>query len=233
MIELLLLAIEEVELPPDLWTHQNKEWSKTLKMARDYGWCEPRETSNHPKIILDCPQSSPQCRITIFSTGRGTENVARSARNKIRNCTHRMGVEREIGEIRRKLDTAERLINAVSLLIDQKQAQQNVMELLAEVERCIDEVEEQLLTASYVEESDRYDQIMGQVATYENDLVEYADLATEAQVTAVLDDVRITVRSVELSVGQEIPRKHPDFECIMADVRLIKERYETQRSRIK
>lgn len=136
-----------------LWYHSNKEWQETLDLARLYGWPEPREARDHGGLILQCPAGDARHRIRVYSTGRGTENVARGFRKKIRNCQHGPVAEATLGRIVQALDSAERWISAAEAQLSLADAEHDLdllveaigasEELLAEAEEAFDRLDRQ------------------------------------------------------------------------------------------
>lgn len=70
--------------------HPATEWRETLEMARNAGWFLMLN-SDHSWGAITCNPDldrDSRCGITVFSTGKGTESVARSFRKKIDRCRH-------------------------------------------------------------------------------------------------------------------------------------------------
>lgn len=136
----------------DGWQHQNKEWRATLDIARQRGWPPPTKASNHGGLILNCPENDRQCRIRIFSTGEGTESVARTSRKKIQRCPHG-SFEDQFDLIDQRLDNAERLLAAAAAELNRRDAQTEAEALLQIADDPLTEVAELLDATS------RYDSV--------------------------------------------------------------------------
>lgn len=130
------------------WSHQNKEWQETLDLARNYGWTSVRQ-SNHGVLLIKCPSGDHSKK--VFSTGRGTENVARSTRIYIRGCQHR-NLTDVIHRVEDALDNAERLLTGASALLDRSDAHEAMQDLLGLAEEHLAQVEDE-----FDNESKKYD----------------------------------------------------------------------------
>lgn len=131
----------------DNWHHQNKEWQITLDMAKAYGWPEPRPGTDHNTRLLACPAGVH--RISIFSTGRGSENVARNFRKKIKRCEHSPHSLNLLTNISSHLDSAERWITAAERSAAFNATEQKLEAIIEDAENLMAEVEAEfdLLTA--------------------------------------------------------------------------------------
>jgi hypothetical protein len=114
---------------PDAWNHQHKEWRETLDLARQRGWPPPTKGTNHGVLVLNCPDNDVHCRIKVFSTGAGTESVARNSRKKIQRCPHG-NFEDRFDEIDHLLDNAERLLSAAAAELERREAEAEAEALL-------------------------------------------------------------------------------------------------------
>ena len=111
-----------------VWVHQNKEWQETLDLARRFGWSSEKATS-HGGLTLTCPGADPNHKIRVFSTGKGSEGVARTSRRRIARCEHRdMGDL--LGRAEAALEEAARLLRAARALLDRDDAEQSMLEIL-------------------------------------------------------------------------------------------------------
>lgn len=78
----------------DPWWHPDKEWRKSLNLAREYGWPAPVKASSHGGLIISCPgpedsaSEDMPCRMRIYSTARNSEQYARRLRMKVEHCRH-------------------------------------------------------------------------------------------------------------------------------------------------
>jgi hypothetical protein len=77
------------------------------------------KTTNHNVMVLKCPQNADECRIKIFSTGSGTETVARNARKRIRRCPHG-SFEDQFDGVEHLLEDAERLLSAAATELERR-----------------------------------------------------------------------------------------------------------------
>jgi hypothetical protein len=130
-------------LADDDWAHTNKEWRETLEIARGLGW-SCRKTSNHNIRYLECPDGV--CRQPVYSTGNGTENVARGTRNKVRACPHR-NITSPLASVNELLVHAERFLTAAEALMAQDLAEnrmESALELAETADELIKEAEREL-----------------------------------------------------------------------------------------
>ena len=136
-----------VTLADDDWAHTDKEWRETLEIARDLGW-SCRKTSNHNIRYLECPDRV--CKQIVYSTGNGTENVARGTRNKVRACPHR-NIAAPLAAVRELLVHAERFLTAAEAMLAQDKAEDrmaNALELADSADELIKEAERELESVS-------------------------------------------------------------------------------------
>ncbi|SCC90931.1 Hypothetical protein PFR_JS12-3_20 [Propionibacterium freudenreichii] len=136
----------------DNWHHSNKEWQETLDLAKAYGWPEPREAKDHGGLVLSCPAADGSHRIRIFSTGsKGTENVARSSRKKIRRCQHSSGAKGIVAAISSHLKSAARWIKAAELAIAVGETEQRLERLVEDADDSMADADRQfdLLEAGF------------------------------------------------------------------------------------
>jgi hypothetical protein len=68
--------------------HSNKEWRITLKFAREQGWYLLRATGAYGHVRCG-PSRSETCGFVVYSSGGGTEGIARQMRRMLKNCPHR------------------------------------------------------------------------------------------------------------------------------------------------
>ncbi|MDN5997319.1 hypothetical protein [Acidipropionibacterium jensenii] len=118
----------------DNWHHSNKEWQETLDLAKAYGWPEPREAKDHGGLVLSCPAADRSHQIRVFSTGKGTENAARSSRNKIKKCQHSRGAKSIRAAISSHLKSAARWIRAAELATTAGETEQRLERLVEDAD---------------------------------------------------------------------------------------------------
>lgn len=123
----------------DPWSHDNKEWQRTLDLARDAGYPAPTVVTSHGGLVLKCPAGDPRHGERVYSTAKGTESVARTTRSKIRACDHR-DLQTPIGKVNTALHSAERWISAA----ERQQALLGVESQLDELMTSIETAEEVL-----------------------------------------------------------------------------------------
>lgn len=111
-------------------THDNKEWQKVIDRAYELGWPKPEWTKSHPKLVFQCPAKSPQCTLKAFSTGKGTESVAKSALGKLERCPHR-DITDAIVKVDWSLNSAERFLEGAAKLVMRGVIGERLEELLA------------------------------------------------------------------------------------------------------
>lgn len=140
--------------------HPSPEWRKTLDMARKAGWLLDKH-SDHSWGRITCNPDLPRderCGETVFSTGSGTENVARSTRRKIDRCSHGKQLSEsstapgDLEAAKKHLCKADRLVIAARQLLFVDQKTQEVEELLSQAEICADSAESLVLKAIVAEE---------------------------------------------------------------------------------
>ncbi|MCT1436531.1 hypothetical protein [Brachybacterium paraconglomeratum] len=130
--------------------HDNKEWQEVIDRARKLGWPRPEWTSNHPALVLECPENHPQCKIRAYSTGKGTETVAKQSLRKVDRCPHRNIVD-ELATVDDHLDAAERFIGAAETLHARGVLDQRIDELLALAAESIASAEQALIDQEFDE----------------------------------------------------------------------------------
>lgn len=165
--------------------HPKAWWHETLDLARERGW-SLRVVDGHSWGKIFCPRG---CKIAVFSSGRGGETAARSARRKIERCVH--GAVSPLARAIRSLDAAQRLTDAAA-------------ELLAR-QACHDEVEEMLNLADTALSAADEAELLARIS----DLPETAVVAPNA----VLDDAEAHVATATsqlrgLSAPVAKPHRH-------------------------
>lgn len=153
------------------WNHPNKEWRETYDLARRYGWSLEARTG-HTAAELKCPAG--ECRKIVFTSGKSTENVAKTVRNKIKSCPHR-DIQVPLETAEECLSSAEKLLNGAKNLLRRSALEHQMVEALsvledqlAEAERLFDEAEaeyalvsSELAEAGILEDQDVGDLVQG------------------------------------------------------------------------
>lgn len=130
--------------------HPLKEWDETIRLALTCGWTHEKR-SGHTHSVLKCPQGIC-AEIVIYSTGRSTENVARTSRQKVKRCRHSDDCP-SLTQVTQLLDGAERLITAATLQLNQRDNEQKLEELCASADESLQACEAELEKLMSVEES--------------------------------------------------------------------------------
>lgn len=133
--------------------HDNKSWQEVLDRVRALGWPRPAWTSNHPTLVMDCPEADPQCRIRAFSTGKGTESVAIQALRRVNRCPHRRIID-ELTHVDELLDNASRFIDSAAELLRRGVIDHRLDELLTHASASIERAEAALLDQEFDDLSD-------------------------------------------------------------------------------
>ena len=207
-------------MPDTSWArHSNTEWNKTLSAARDAGWSF-QKFSSHAFGKISCPAGT-HSKI-IFSTGSGSENVARDTYRLItEKCEHRPDLPRTIGLLNARLDNAERLVTAAESLLDKGDVETKIQELLGEADSEVDEVATEAL-------NERFDELVNEADAIERSLdaavaqSEPAGLLAEASSEA--RDAKNTLRS--------IPKRHEHRDALIERLEAIQARITECRSRL-
>lgn len=111
-----------------VWNHQIKEWQETLDLARRFGWFSEKATS-HGGLTLICPGADPNHKIRVYSTGKGSEGVARTSLKRVGRCEHR-DLRDPLGRVETALEETARLFKAAKALLDRDDAEQSMLEIL-------------------------------------------------------------------------------------------------------
>lgn len=126
--------------PGDHWpAHPKPWWRDVIDLAKDRGW-RLRSTSGHAWGTLICPES---CKVVVFSTGRGGESAAKTARLRIERCSHGSTSPAAVAD--RHLREAERLTEAAAELIARRACTADVEELLELADEALGTAEQQAL----------------------------------------------------------------------------------------
>ena len=139
--------------------HPAAEWRETLEVARNAGWFLMLN-SDHSWGAITCNPDldrDERCGITVFSTGKGAENVARSFRKKIARCRHSKKsevsvvdeacIERAQGHFRK----AHRLVTAAERLHAEGEKAKEVEELFQQALENVEHAERLLEQAVSIE----------------------------------------------------------------------------------
>lgn len=175
--------------------HSNKAWQEVLDRARALGWPQPHRTTSHPTLILDCPERSPRCRIRAFSTGNGTETVAKEALRKLDRCPHRVIVD-ELLTVDGHLRTAERLISAAQTLLERGQLDGRIDELLELASDSLDSAENALVDEEFDEAVAERDDLQRKIE----------DLADDTSPEELLQEASAPLRKARLQL-RDLPKR--------------------------
>ncbi|WP_190988198.1 hypothetical protein [Pseudarthrobacter sulfonivorans] len=120
-----------------------------MDLARRFGWSSEKATS-HGGLTLICPSADPNHKIRVFSTGKGSEGVARTSRKRVGRCEHR-DFRDPLGRVETALEEAAKLLRAAKALLERNDAQQSMLEILelaseqlADAEAAFDEANQDL-----------------------------------------------------------------------------------------
>lgn len=124
----------------DPWSHPKPHWQDVLDAAHKMGWPTPRLAKSHGGMTLNCPAGSDDCKSRIYSTGKGSEDAAKTALKKVRRCPHGNFADR-FDRVDHNLDTADRLQTAAGLMLERADREAHALELLAMVDGSLSEAE--------------------------------------------------------------------------------------------
>lgn len=181
------------------WSHQNKEWQKTLDLARSYGWDPPVKLNAHGGLRLNCPQSDPRHSVRVFSTGGDTETVAIDFRKKIRNCPHR-DLSEPLTRIQGLLDGAERMLDAGDALLDAAAAESRMEALLDDLDVARAQLDS--VGSEFDDAADEAERARASVEPSMRDL-SLSDLAEGA---------RSDLRGSDLALRDDLPKQHETWQ---------------------
>lgn len=123
--------------------HDNDAWNTTYDEAKARSW-RLRKHSNHNSSYLICPTGD--CELgPIWSTARGTENVAKDYLRDVRNCPH--GEAEQTTRAQRTQDHlrwGETYAEAATHQLDARAARDSIEGLWAEADRQADAADEVL-----------------------------------------------------------------------------------------
>lgn len=194
-------------------SHGCKEWEETLEKALSFGWTV-KTHSNHNIKRATCPAGPGGCTFKVFSTGRGTENVARHTMvSKVLACPHR-DVSGELSTATHHLDNADRHLENAAALIRHSDSQARQEQALALLELADEQAH---LAADELFASATRDQ-------------EEADAFLEQAEVSVDEEPRAEVRGA----GQSLSKARRALDGLptgKTDVSCARERLETLKSR--
>ena len=184
-------------------THDNKEWQKVIDRAHDLGWPKPEWTKSHPKLVFQCPAKAPQCTLRAFSTGKGTESVAKSALGKVERCPHR-NIEDAIVQVDLSLDSAEGLLDAAAKLVLRGVVGERLEELLALASEHVDAAARSLET-----EFDSTDARFEELTSEAREIL--GSDPDQTTVETIADAASEQLRSASIVLA-DLPKKSPEVE---------------------
>ncbi|MBF6297517.1 hypothetical protein IU459_08165 [Nocardia amamiensis] len=185
--------------PEDEWQrHTHPRWQETLVYARARGW-RLQVHSGHAFGTLRCEQG--KCEIKIFSTGKGAESVALTARKVVDRCVHGSSTPDLLAAVDDRLAKAENLIIVAEAMCARDKAAAAVA-VLEDVDA--------LMTGGAVwdEFSRLVDEIEMRTAVIDDALAQ-AGLGAPATPTAVIDSAaqHVGVARRELAKGPTLARE--------------------------
>ncbi|WOQ17851.1 hypothetical protein [Raineyella sp. W15-4] len=158
----------------------------------------------------------------MFSTGRGTESVARGFRQKIRNCQHSPAAIEILGRIERSLGNAERWIIASETQLTWANAERRMARIL----ETIGEAEDMLAEAE-----DEFDLLDGQVSRLEGELGRLLPTTPRPTPEELADRADGELRGANLTF-REAPNSAPQLVDLRARHAALSERLSLLRVRI-
>lgn len=145
----------------DRWPrHTDSAFRGALDKARRAGWLF-RESTGHGfgRVYCRPPSDGEYCMVTVYSTGRGRENVARDLAKRVDHCRHlSLADSAALGGAERYLDRAEQLIAAAEGLLAKAAMEDRLTEALARAEELLDSANEHVAEFdTLVEAAKNYD----------------------------------------------------------------------------
>lgn len=158
--------------------------------------------------MLQCPDGTHSIR--VFSTGKGSESVARSSRNKIRNCEHR-DIKDPLGRAQTALEDAERLLGAAGALLDRGDAQTALEEALEMASEQIADAEAAFDLAGkfFDEATERMVELLGEAGD-------------DVEPDQLVDNAGIRLREVKMTL-RDLPPHHDEVECLKLKLEGLKQ----------
>lgn len=191
--------------PADEWPkHRQACWRDTLRKAREHGWYLER-TSDHAWGVLRCPGDGGCAPITIFSTGRGAENVARATKRRVERCRH--GAKSPVAKVQRHLDSAERFANAAEELLRRGECYASVEEALNMASSALTQAEQEALL-------NRIDELPAVEEPAEGEVLQQLDGADRE-----LGEARVGLADVSGEVGKPYRKRMSALRARVTELR--------------
>lgn len=110
--------------PTDAWPeHPEPYWRGTLDRARSRGW-SLKTFCGHAWGEVRCPNG--QCTKKVYTTGKGSENVALGVRRMVDRCPHQAGLSGVLDLVEDRLVKAARLVDAAEALAARGKAEERI-----------------------------------------------------------------------------------------------------------
>lgn len=138
--------------PTEAWPqHPEPCWRSTLDHARARGW-SLKTFSGHAWGEVRC--SSGQCTKKVYTTGKGSENVALGVRRLVDRCPHQSGLSGRLDLVEDRLLKATRLVDAAEALAERGKVHERIEMLDAGAELLDDALWDEL--GILIDDEDRY-----------------------------------------------------------------------------
>lgn len=129
--------------PVDEWPrHPAAHWRRALGRARRSGWwLYKMDGHTWGKVQCSPTGSVPDPdKMIIFTSGRGSEDVALELVTRVKRCTHNTppAATADLVSAEEALDGAQTLVDASLLSIERDRTRREILEILEEAERLID-----------------------------------------------------------------------------------------------
>ena len=138
--------------PTEAWPqHPEPCWRSTLDHARARGW-SLKTFSGHAWGEVRC--SSGQCTKKVYTTGKGSENVALGVRRLVDRCPHQSGLSGRLDLVEDRLLKATRLVDAAEALAERGKDHERIEMLDTGAELLDDALWDEL--GILIDDEDRY-----------------------------------------------------------------------------
>lgn len=207
-------------MPDTSWAqHSNPEWQRALEAARDAGWSF-QKFSSHAFGKISCPAGIHYK--TIFSTGTGSDTVARDTYRMItEKCEHRLDLPETIGSLTARLERVERLVTAAETLLDRGDVETKIQELLGEAEAEVEGVATEAL-------GQRFDQLVSEAEAIEHSLD--PDVA-QSEPAGLLAEAASEARGAKHAL-RSVPKRHEQRDALVTRLNAVQRRITECRFRL-
>ena len=138
--------------PTEAWPqHPEPCWRSTLDHARARGW-SLKTFSGHAWGEVRC--SNGHCTKKVYTTGKGSENVALGVRRLVDRCPHQSGLSGRLDLVEDRLLKATRLVDAAEALAERGKVHERIEMLDAGAELLDDALWDEL--GILIDDEDRY-----------------------------------------------------------------------------